>query len=190
MRVHLLYVAVFTALLFASGSSAVAQKGAALQQMAADELWQTVMKEEWQLAKKLTLAYAEAMPANKFGFRPQDSIRNFAQQLLHLAQVNAAMVANGTGAERLFPKGLNLEQRSSAQAKDSVMHFLTISFDYAISAIREMDATRLEEKIEDKQVKATRLGWLLKALVHLAHHRAQAAVYLRFAGIAPPKWME
>ena len=47
---------------------------------------------EWQRAKAYTLEYLDAMPGDKYGFKPQDSVRSFAQQLLHLAQDIVIMV--------------------------------------------------------------------------------------------------
>ncbi len=38
---------------------------------------------DWERAKAYTADYMKAMPANKYSFRASDSVRNFAQQLLH-----------------------------------------------------------------------------------------------------------
>lgn len=146
--------------------------------------------EEWQLAKTLTNEYLIAMPADKYNFRPHDSIRSFSQQMLHLAQVNNAMVSNGTGAQRVFPRGRNLEQAQSAQSKDSVIYYVNASLDYAITAIRAMDDAQLIQKVKDRNAEETRFGWLLKALIHLAHHRGQTAIYIREAGVKPPAYIE
>src|SRR3984957_4583668 len=43
---------------------------------------------DWQRAKAYTLDYLNTMPADKYSFRPVDSIRSFAQQMLHLAWNN------------------------------------------------------------------------------------------------------
>ena len=40
---------------------------------------------DWQRAKVYTLDYLNTMPADKYSFRPVDSIRSFAGQMLHLA---------------------------------------------------------------------------------------------------------
>jgi hypothetical protein len=41
---------------------------------------------DWERAKAYTQEYLDAMPANKYDFRAVDSIRSFAEQMLHLAQ--------------------------------------------------------------------------------------------------------
>ena len=57
---------------------------------------------EWERAKLYTFEYLEAMPKDKYGFKAQDSIRSFSQQMLHLAQDIVIMVAYGTGKERIW----------------------------------------------------------------------------------------
>ena len=145
---------------------------------------------DWQLAKTFTNEYLNAMPAEKYGFKPQDSIRSFAEQMLHLAQVTSAMVAHGTGAPRLFAKGRPLEQSLTAQTKDSVMYYVNASYDYAIKATQNMDESKWEEKVKERSMEETRFGWLLKAFAHQVHHRGQTTIYLRLVGVKPPKYIE
>ena len=39
---------------------------------------------DWERARTYTVDYLNTMPANKYSFKAQDSIRSFAQQMLHL----------------------------------------------------------------------------------------------------------
>ena len=140
---------------------------------------------EWQRAKAYTLEYLDAMPKDKYGFKAQDSIRSFAQQMLHLAQDIVIMVSFGTGKERVW-QGQILEQRPSAQAADSVKYFVTAGYDYGIDAIQNMDASKFEEKVRSRNFEETRFAWLLKAFEHQTHHRGQTTIYIRLLGIKPP----
>lgn len=140
---------------------------------------------DWERGKAFTLEYLDVMPKDKFGFKAQDSIRSFSQQMLHLAQDIIIMVSYGTGKERIWA-GQNLEARTSAQSADSVRYFVTTSYDYAIDAIKNIDASKLEEKIKVRTVEETRLAWLLKAFEHQTHHRGQTTIYIRLLGIKPP----
>ena len=70
------------------------------------------------------------MPADKYSFKAVDSIRSFAQQMLHLASGNAGLMRFATGVTAGFPQGL--EKSPTAQAKDSVVYYVTKSFDIAI----------------------------------------------------------
>jgi uncharacterized damage-inducible protein DinB len=140
---------------------------------------------EWERAKVYTLEYLDAMPKDKYGFKAQDSIRSFSQQMLHLAEDIVIMVSYGTGKERIW-HGQKLETRTPAQSADSVRYFVTSAYDYGIDAIKNMEASKLEEKIKVRTVEEIRLAWLLKAFEHQTHHRGQTTIYIRLLGIKPP----
>jgi hypothetical protein len=149
---------------------------------------------DWERAKAYTQEYLEAMPASKYGFRPVDSVRTFAEQMLHLALSNTGMSLIGSGAKNanahlFFNQGFG--KSASAQAKDSVVFYVNTSYDIAITCIRNMDFKKLDEEVSRMMPggkrTTTRLGWLLKAFEHQTHHRGQCTVYLRTAGIRPPK---
>ena len=146
--------------------------------------------EDWEMAKALTNEYMNVMPPDKYSFKPQEGIRSFAQQMLHIAKVNGAMISHGTGAPRLFARSKNLEQSPGAQAKDSVLYYVNASYDFAIDAIKKLDASKLEEKVKERTLELTRLAWVMKAFAHQTHHRGQTAIYIRLAGIKPPNWLE
>ena len=140
---------------------------------------------DWERAKAYTKEYLDAMPKDKYGFRAQDSIRTFAQQMLHLAQANIGLSANGTGKERIWG-GRNLEQSATAQSADSVNYYVMASYDFAIDGIKSMDVSKLEEKNKRGNFDETRYAWLLKAFEHQTHHRGQTTIYIRLLGIKPP----
>ena len=146
--------------------------------------------EDWELAKVMTNEYLNIMPADKYSFQPEGTPRSFAQQMLHVAQVNNAMISHGTGAARILSAQRRLEQSKSAQTKDSVIYFVNASYDFAINAIKNMDASKLEEKVKVRTLELTRFAWLLKAYAHQVHHRGQTAIYIRLVGVKPPKWLE
>lgn len=154
------------------------------------ETVKTQLVSDWELAKVLTNEYLNIMPAEKYSFRAQDSVRSFSQQMLHLAQVNVGMVSQATGAARPFSRSIRLELSLGAQAKDSVVYYVNLSYDYVIAAITTFDVSKFEEKVKERTLELTRLGWLLKAFAHQTHHRGQTAVYIRLAGVKPPKWLE
>ncbi len=140
---------------------------------------------DWERSKAYTKEYLDAMPKDKYSFRAQDSIRTFAQQMLHLSQGIIGFIANGTGAQRIS-LGQNLEQRTTAQSADSVQYFVTLSYDYAIESIRNMDITKLTETAGRANFMYPRFVWLNKALEHQTHHRGQTTIYIRLLGIKPP----
>ena len=140
---------------------------------------------DWQRAKAYTVEYLDAMPKDKYSFRAHDSIRTFGQQMLHLAQANAGLVANGTNASRIW-MGKNLEQITTIQSADSVAHYVLASYDYAINSISNMNPAVLNERFKRGPFDLSRYAWLLKAFEHQTHHRGQTTIYIRLLGIKPP----
>ena len=147
------------------------------------------MVKEWERSKAYTIDYLNTMPANKYSFKAADSIRSFAQQMLHLAGANVFFMSLATDqkAPSSFPQ--DLEQRVSAQTKDSVMYFVTTSYDYAISAAKSIDITKWGEKkkLPFGGYEETRYALINKAIEHQAHHRGQTTIYIRLQGIRPPQ---
>jgi uncharacterized damage-inducible protein DinB len=154
-----------------------------------DTLKQQLVR-DWQRAKEYTDEYLNAAPADKYGFRPTDTMRTFAEQMLHLASANTGLIFIGTGSKYPFATQ-NIEKSPALQNKDSVVYYVNTSYDFAIHAIQNMDFSKLTEVVSRNLPKGkrneTRLGWLLKAFEHQTHHRGQCTVYLRLMGIKPPE---
>ena len=156
------------------------------QVMSNDDL-KTLMATEWQRAKVYTQEYMNTMPADKYSFKAIDSLRSFAQQLLHLASANVFLMAQATGQPPASWVSFTLEKRTTAQGRDSVMYFVNASYDYAIDAIKNMDASKLWEHVKRGPYDETKFAWLQKAFEHQTHHRGQTTIYIRLQGIKPPQ---
>ena len=151
-----------------------------------NETVKTQLVKDWERAKAYTKEYLDAMPKDQYGFKAQDSIRSFAQQMIHLAQGNAALIASATGKDRPSWGLRPLERTPSALSADSVNYFTLASYDFAIESIKGFDANKLEEKIKRGNSEETRYAYLLKAFEHQTHHRGQTTIYIRLRGIKPP----
>lgn len=137
--------------------------------------------------KAMSLSYIEAMPEDKFDFKPSNDVRTFAQQYLHVAQGLIGLSSNGTGATPIF-QGENLEATEAYHTKEEVVRIVTESYDFAIKSIKEMDSTKLTEIVQRGQFEVTRRGWINKALEHNTHHKGQTTIYLRMNGVTPPQY--
>ena len=146
------------------------------------------MLKDWERAKAYTVDYLNTMPADKYSFRPHDSIRNFAQQMLHLAQANGFIMATATDQKPpSFVMG-NMEGSPGAQKKDSVMYYVTASYDFCITAVKNSDITKWgETKKVFNRFEATRFALMNKIFEHQTHHRGQTTIYIRLQGIKPPE---
>lgn len=145
------------------------------------------MVKEWERAKAYTIEYMNTMPANKYGFKAQDSIRSFAQQLLHLAGGNVFLMGMATSEAKPSWAGRDIEHVASAQSKDSVVYFVNSSYDYCIAAVKNSDMNKWGEKIKVFGMEITRFAEMLKTFEHQTHHRGQTTIYIRLQGIKPPQ---
>jgi uncharacterized damage-inducible protein DinB len=156
----------------------------AVSQTLNDSLKQQLIK-DWARAKVYTQEYLDAMPANKYGFRPVDSMRSFSEQMLHLASANAYFASAVSGVKSpIFSQ--NLEKRPGANSKDSVIYYVNTSYDIIITLLKNMYAGKLSEILTQDGLSETRFVWLTKAFEHQTHHRGQCTVYIRLQGIRPP----
>ena len=158
------------------------------QNALSDSLQQQLVK-DWERAKSYTQEYLDAMPAAQYGFRATDSMRTFAQQMLHLAASNAGLAFIGIGAPYPFATQ-NFEKSPALQNKDSVVYYVNTSYNTMINGIKNMDPRTFGQVVSwnmpgGKRTE-TRLAWLMKAFEHQTHHRAQCTVYFRLQNIRPP----
>ena len=74
----------------------------------------------------------------------------------------------------------------TAQNKDSVVWYVTRSYDFALESIKALDPDKYGEMVGEGNRKASRYVLLLKAFEHQTHHRGQTTIYIRLQGIRPP----
>jgi uncharacterized damage-inducible protein DinB len=130
---------------------------------------------------------AEAIPAEKYIWRPAADVRSFAEVFLHVSAANYNVYQLvGTPP----PAGLdikNLEKSTTDKAK--VIATLKDSFAHARKAITAMPDADLEKSLDWFGGKNTERGILLFIVRHAAEHLGQSIAYARMAGVVPP-WTE
>lgn len=142
---------------------------------------------DWQTSKLFTLAVAEAMPADKFGFRVTPEVRSFAELMIHIATSQAERFAQMSGN----PAPFSVEENSQKLDKADILRLLNQSFDYCIAKLNSFTPVQLQKNYEVDWYERPEVSgreMVTAMFVHTAHHRAQAEVYLRANGIAPPTY--
>jgi uncharacterized damage-inducible protein DinB len=130
---------------------------------------------------------AEAIPAEKYTWRPSPDVRSFAEVFLHVSAANYSLYKLvGTPP----PSGLVLKDlEKSTTDKAKVIATLKDSFAHAKKAITAMPDADLEKSMDWFGGKNTERGVLLFIVRHTAEHLGQSIAYARFIGITPP-WTE
>jgi uncharacterized damage-inducible protein DinB len=133
------------------------------------------------------LRLAEAIPAEKYIWRPAADVRSFAEVFLHVSTANYNLYKLvGTPP----PAGLDLKGlEKSTTDKAKVMATLKDSFAHAKKAITAMPDANLEKSMDWFGGKNTERGVLLFIVRHAAEHLGQSIAYARVLGIVPP-WTE
>jgi uncharacterized damage-inducible protein DinB len=145
-----------------------------------------IMVADWERAKTYTGEYLNAMPADKYSFKAVDSIRSFAQQMLHLAQGSFFLMSYASDqTPPAFTKS-DIEHSATAQQKDSVVYYVNAAYDYCINTVKNTDVNKWGEKKKFFKLEEPRLMFMMKAFEHQTHHRGQTTIYIRLVGIRPP----
>jgi len=146
--------------------------------------------------KDYTLEMMEAMPADKYTFRPHDSIRSFGEQMAHLGMSTnflTQMFINGDPmpTQEDFAKFGKME-KEMATSKEAVTKAVSDGFDAMINAYSNMDEEGMKEKFtvffDPKQPQFSKKEGFKFISDHIIHHRGQALVALRMQGIKAPDY--
>jgi len=146
------------------------------------EIMAEVMIQEDKLAR-----LAEAIPAEKYTWRPADDTRSFAEVFLHIsaANYNLYKLVGTPPPTSLDLK--NLEKSTTDKAK--IVATLKDSFVHAKQAIKSMSDADLDKSMDWFGGKNTERGILLFIVRHTAEHLGQLIAYSRSVGVVPP-WTE
>lgn len=134
---------------------------------------------------------AEAMPEDKFDFVPTNGefkgVRNFGQQIKHIAAVNYEFAA--AIMQTRSPVDINNEEGPpSITTKADILKYLNDSFAYVHTAIASIDEKNFLEPVKSPfgEGTVTRLGLAQTIAPHGFDHYGQMVEYLRMNGIVPP----
>ena len=131
--------------------------------------------------QKSTIAAIEAMPADKFNYKPTPDQMTFGHLVVHMIEANNALCSKAASVDA--PK---VEEFKETDGKDKLVGGLKASFDFCNQALAKMDDSKLGETTEAMGMKLTRARIALGVASSMADHYAEAAMYLRLNGVTPP----
>lgn len=141
---------------------------------------------------------AEAMPAEKYGFRPSEGmfkaerpdygpseVRTFGELIKHVACANFAFAAEMDG--KTPPARCDMGGPSTAKTKGELLVYLRDSFGALKKSIGAINPKNMFDPIEGPYAgPTTRLRLAGVVIWHAADHYGQMSVYLRLNAIVPP----
>jgi hypothetical protein len=132
--------------------------------------------------QKNTGSAVEAMPADKFNYKPSADQMTFGQLVAHMVEANYLLCSKTTAVPA--PK---VEEVTDTDSKDKRVSALKASFDFCSDALAKMDDSKLAETTEGFGGKQATRAWFSLVLSGAwADHYAEAAMYLRLNGLLPP----
>jgi hypothetical protein len=133
-------------------------------------------------SQKNTLGAIEAMPADKFSYKPTPDQMTFAHLVAHIIESNYLFCSKAADAPDPKP-----EAAKETDPKDKLLAATKSSFDFCSEALAKMDDSKLGDSIElfgGRQFPRAMAAMALAS--SLADHYAEAAMYLRLNNIVPP----
>jgi uncharacterized damage-inducible protein DinB len=141
------------------------------------------LKAQWENTRALVLRMAEAIPEEKYDFKPTPEVRSFRDQLTHLVGENymfMGMVVGERPAEG--------SRADSLKSKDEILKALKESYDYGAkvwSGLTEQKALEMMPGRGGQQVQ--RWTPILANIVDNMDHYGNLVVYVRLNGMVPPR---
>jgi uncharacterized damage-inducible protein DinB len=132
----------------------------------------------WKTAGDYTIAIAEQMPAESYGFKPVPEEMSFADQLMHIADANSYFLSALTGDKFTEAKPASLD-------KAGVLKYLRDSFEWSNAEVAKLTDDEMQKSYSMEGQSMSGHEVLMLAWNHTTHHRGQLIVYLRLKGIKP-----
>jgi hypothetical protein len=133
---------------------------------------------------------AEAMPADKYNFRPSDGeftgVRTFGEQVRHLATMIYMTAAIVLEERSPYGPGTNDNGPDDLTTKDAIVAYLKSSIAYARKAMASLTEQNALDPLRTYFGSQPRIEVAAGVVYHSYDHYGQMVVYARMNGIVPP----
>jgi uncharacterized damage-inducible protein DinB len=130
---------------------------------------------------------AEAIPAEKYSWRPGEGVRSIGEVYAHVTAANYG-VAHAFGMQA--PSGLDFKAIQAAAAdKAKIIQLLKDSFAHLRQAILTISDADMDKPQKMFGRQTTVRGAFMMIIGHFGEHLGQSIAYARVNGITPP-WTE
>jgi uncharacterized damage-inducible protein DinB len=128
---------------------------------------------------------AQAIPADKYAWKPQDGVRSVAEVCAHIISANY-FFASKLGAK--VPAGVNMETlEKDLKTKEAITTEFKRSYELILDAIKNTPDASLPNKVVFPfPGDFTNMSAILIVLGHSNEHLGQLIAYARMNKVAPP----
>ena len=124
---------------------------------------------------------AEAMPADKFGYRPTPDVRSFGEIIAHIAG-EGRMELEAVAGDQLGTPG----RYESLKDRAEIVRALSEFFDYGSTVLANMTDQQVLASVTLRERESPRWVVVVGAIGHNKEHFGNLVTYLRLNGIVPP----
>ena len=142
---------------------------------------------EWVHVSRQLVALAEAIPEEKYAWRPAPGVRSTSEVFMHIALANFYLLSI-TGP-KLPADMTSADMEKTVTAKPEVISWLKRSLDAVKTAHTDLKVADVQRKVKVFGHDGTVDGMYLRIIVHANEHMGQLVAYARMNGITPP-WSE
>ncbi len=139
--------------------------------------------QDYERASDKLLQLAEAIPAEKFSWRPTPEVRSVSEVFVHVAVANGFLSKKAAGIEP--PAGLDRDAEARVTEKAEVIALLKASQDLVRRALAKRGGD-FQEQVDFFWGPAPVREVFLQMAAHSHEHLGQMIAYTRMAGVAPP----
>jgi uncharacterized damage-inducible protein DinB len=139
--------------------------------------------------QKKILSLEDAVPADKFKWRPAPGVRSIAEAYLHIAFGNYGLTKAATGKEPPADAGweMNIPKWDGKTTdKAEIKKVLEKSFEHVRTAMADVQDADLDKKVKVFGHDMTERAVFMALLGHLNEHLGQEVAYARANGVVPP----
>lgn len=163
----------------------IAILAAAAQPLAGQSSIQSSMAEElrqqWAASRRQLVGIAEAMPADKYAYRPTPDVRSFGEIINHVAGEGRMEMEAVGGAQPGAP-----ERYDALRDRAAIVRALSEYFDYGTTVLADMTDQQAIEMVTLRERQSPRWAVVVGAIGHNKEHFGNLVTYLRLNGITPP----
>jgi len=139
---------------------------------------------DWEGNKGAMVGIVNAMPDDKFGFKPTPAQESFGERVMHVVNIDIKLMST-LGGKTPAPA-----VNAKATSKADILAALNTSMDYGAAVLKEFNDQQLAERVKSMPFMGPTVSRLRIAYFSIAHSQdiyGQLAVYLRLNGVTPPR---
>lgn len=139
---------------------------------------------EWRYVSRLLVSIAEAIPADKYGWRPEPGARSVSEVIMHIAQSNYYLLS--VTGPKMLPQLESNDVEKRIVSKPDVVSYLRQSLEAVRTARAQLKPGDLQRRVKIYGKNVNVDGMYLRIICHDNEHMGQLIAYARMNAIVPP----